>query len=145
MKKLLVFLGMLLLLPGCSGHDMKPGNNQMALVSATRLATAIYLEKNDAADTIINLNSAVQAMDYGMDVYTYSYVNLKNKIIQKNFTEDMTLAEKEGCIFVADLIFGLILQEYQADQFYLVDPEALDMIKVLFANAADVAKTHEEK
>lgn len=148
MKKILAFflvLSLFVVPVGCVGTDVdvQDPQTQLVIVSIVRTATAVYLEKNDdAAGVIIDLNYAVQSMEYGLDVYTYSYVNLKNKIIRTGFTEDMTLAEKEGCLFMVDLVFSLVMQEFQADQFYLVEPESLDMIKILFSNAAEVAELY---
>ena len=138
MKKLIAILVMFVLM-GCNGVQNTP-NYDILMTSTVRVATAYYLEKNDSADFIIEANNFVQELNYTVDVYTYSFGSFKNKLLKELWQEELTVSEKETLLFLTDIIFVTVMEQIQAQDFYLVEPEALEMIQQLFNSSADVAK-----
>lgn len=141
----ILLLAITLFLFGCQGDkiDINSPVARMTAITVTRLAAVEYLERNDAVNEIINLNAVVQGLEYDMNMYTYNIQGLQDKIIDE-IPDNLSPTEREAIRGLIGVVFVAAMEEFQADYHYQIQPEILDLIKLLFGQAAEVAQLYEK-
>lgn len=143
MKKIIVSYIILVLLLGCSEKQI--GSDPVTLVSSQLIITK-YIEKNNGAiKYIVQANSIVEKIKYNAILSTYTVEEFKNKILKNILDEKMTKIEKRKIISLTEIIFSLMIQQYETRWKYPVEPDYLNQIKVFFQYAAETAKLYEVK
>ena len=130
---------------GCSQYSLNTPQNCALMASVVRIATAVYLDKNDATVYIIQANAFIQGLNEDKNIYNQPLIDVKNRLLRQLFDGEISLVVEESIASLTDLILNLIMEELKIKQSDLIEPEVLDVIQKMFAAAADVAESYEER
>ena len=127
MKKIFIVL-ILLLSFGCEENISTCSERD--LNNFNTVIDTCFEQNSNTLELLNDVNSILKNQNYTAEMFTYTIINFQNKVIRLAFV-NKTFSEKTCVLNIIELIFITANEHFNADEYYLIDPEYLHFIKTL--------------